>query len=48
MRYIDDLITKYGSTLYRDDTGCPAFVHTFEVFMFHFLFQSDPTFDTSD
>ena len=24
------------------------YVHTFEIFMFHFQLQSDPTFDTSD
>ena len=40
------LITKYGIVLvYRDDTGCPPYI---EIFMFHFIFKSDPIFDTSD
>ena len=35
-------ITKYNSII------CPALCPYIEIFMFHFQFQSDPTFDTSD
>ena len=43
------VITKYGSTQYIWMTQVVLhYAHTFEIFMFDFLFQSDPTFDTSD